>query len=178
MARTSSAPRKTPHDRAYERGFDGRSATEAMMADPELVRAFELGKQHAAEGRKPTRPGSGGEPPPAPPDPAPAPAEPRPAPFSQPNKQRGGASGGVLLALVAYPIALSIIRYGPNGPKMWLLAKFLNRTSAAQAAKAGQAPAAGGGTGGIGGGHQVYSDIGYTAPPGQATGTSAGLVTA
>lgn len=38
---------------------------------------------------------------------------------------------GLLLGLVAYPLALAFIRGGPAGMKAWLAAKFLNRVSAA-----------------------------------------------
>ena len=42
----------------------------------------------------------------------------------------GGDAGGLMLALVLYPIALSVIRYGAAGPGMWFKAKFLNKTPA------------------------------------------------
>lgn len=44
------------------------------------------------------------------------------------RKAGGGDGGGLLLALIGYPLVLSVIKYGPAGPKMWFMAKFLNRT--------------------------------------------------
>lgn len=38
----------------------------------------------------------------------------------------GGDGGGLILALWAYPLVLSLIKYGAKGPGMWLRAKFLN----------------------------------------------------
>lgn len=40
-----------------------------------------------------------------------------------------GDVGGLLLALVLYPIGLSLVRYGAAGPGIWLRAKFLNQTT-------------------------------------------------
>lgn len=49
-----------------------------------------------------------------------------------------GDGGGVLLAIIAYPIALSVIRYGAKGPGMWLRAKFLNQDGGVKPGTAGQ----------------------------------------
>jgi len=38
-----------------------------------------------------------------------------------------GDGGGLLLALVVYPIVLATIEYGASGPGMWFRAKFLNQ---------------------------------------------------
>lgn len=40
-----------------------------------------------------------------------------------------GDSGGLLLALVVYPIVLATVRYGADGPVRWFRAKWLNETT-------------------------------------------------
>lgn len=40
----------------------------------------------------------------------------------------GGDAGGLMLALVLYPLALSVIKWGAAGPSMWFRAKWLNET--------------------------------------------------
>ena len=50
---------------------------------------------------------------------------------------------GFLLGLWLYAMALAYIRSGPAGPKQWLAAKFLNRTTAATPAKAATVPGGG-----------------------------------
>lgn len=42
---------------------------------------------------------------------------------------KGSSGRGVLLALVAYPLALAYLQGGPTGLKDWFRAKFLNRTA-------------------------------------------------
>lgn len=39
-----------------------------------------------------------------------------------------GSGGGLLLAVFAYPLVLSILQYGKQGPNRWFNAKFLNKT--------------------------------------------------
>lgn len=38
-----------------------------------------------------------------------------------------GTGGGLLLAIFIYPLAVSVLKYGPTGPGRWLRAKFLNQ---------------------------------------------------
>lgn len=57
-----------------------------------------------------------------------------------------GDAGGLLLALVLYPLFLSVIKYGPAGPGMWFHAKWLNQTSDTSPGKI-QGPIVGKGTG-------------------------------
>lgn len=52
----------------------------------------------------------------------------------------GGDGGGLLLAFWAYPLVLSLIKYGAKGPGMWLRAKFLNIDTTPGAASATPAP--------------------------------------
>jgi hypothetical protein len=40
-----------------------------------------------------------------------------------------GDAGGLLLALVAYPLFLSVIKYGGDGPGLWFRAKWLNQAA-------------------------------------------------
>lgn len=40
-----------------------------------------------------------------------------------------GDSGGLLLALVLYPVVLATVRYGAAGPGDWFRAKWLNQTT-------------------------------------------------
>lgn len=41
----------------------------------------------------------------------------------------GGTGGGLLLAIFAYPLGLSILKNGPSGAGLWLKAKFLNQAA-------------------------------------------------
>lgn len=62
----------------------------------------------------------------------------------------GGTTGGLLLAIVLYPLGLSVIRYGTRGPGLWFRAKFLNQeASAAQVAGAAGASAGKSGAGAV-----------------------------
>lgn len=56
---------------------------------------------------------------------------------------RGGDGGGLLLALVVYPVFISTLRYGAAGPGDWFRAKWLNKPTGTPAA----APAAAAGHG-------------------------------
>lgn len=45
----------------------------------------------------------------------------------------GGDGGGLLLALVLYPLVIATIQHGAAGPGLWFRAKWLNETTAAPA---------------------------------------------
>lgn len=73
---------------------------------------------------------------------APKPAAPAPAPTSPGGRKfslsgtaaavptLGGDGGGLLLALVLYPLVLATIQHGAAGPGLWFRAKWLNQTVA------------------------------------------------
>lgn len=44
----------------------------------------------------------------------------------------GHSLAGVALGAVAYALVLSVIDYGPSGPRLWFKAKFLNQPAAPQ----------------------------------------------
>lgn len=47
---------------------------------------------------------------------------------AEPTAKRAASQGaGFLLGLTAYALVLAWIQYGPEGPKAWIAAKFLNR---------------------------------------------------
>lgn len=52
-----------------------------------------------------------------------------------------GTGGGLLLAVFAYPLAVSVLKYGPTGPGRWLRAKFLNQGPGGKPIERAGAPA-------------------------------------
>lgn len=135
---------------AYQAGVEGESAPDWVVGDDQLMAQWTQGEQAGARGVVPapkkapakkapvkkaprpavTRPGPGSKTPPAPAK--------TPSPLTSLNKagarlQGAGDGGGLLLALVVYPIVLSVIKYGAAGPGMWFKAKFLNRTTSSPA---------------------------------------------
>jgi hypothetical protein len=153
---------------AYRLGQAGESAPAWVMDDPSgyFLRQFERGKANP-DGAAPADPDTK---PPADPAPKqhargrrkqrPAPgrgylagigkgsaAAGRPVARALPFKPPGGDAGGLLLAVVLYPVALSVIRYGGKGPGMWFRAKFLNQPASQDElrAAAGNAVVGGGG---------------------------------
>lgn len=61
--------------------------------------------------------------------PAPSSTSSRPAPATRRITRRGGSTGGLLLAVFVYPMALAYLREGPDGLGRWFRAKFLNQTA-------------------------------------------------
>jgi len=146
---------------AYKLGQSGELAPDWVLSDEHFLRQFELGQQNPETPPEPATPpaplntprsGAGGNPR-TPAKKAPAKKAPakrrtqrdRPDPVGQLRTRAStyvpaGDTGGLLLALVLYPVALSILRYGAAGPGMWFRAKFLNQEpSSSAAAKAGAA---------------------------------------
>lgn len=63
-----------------------------------------------------------------------------------------GDGGGLLLAVVIYPLALATLKYGAKGPGMWFRAKWLNQPGDASAGGIGASVGSGGAGFSIGGG--------------------------
>lgn len=55
--------------------------------------------------------------------------------LTPPRKPSAGDLGGFAAGLLLYALALSFLRYGPAGPKAWLMAKFLNRPMTTEEAR-------------------------------------------
>lgn len=62
---------------------------------------------------------------------------------SYPRAFRGqsGTTSGVMLALIAYPLMLAVIKDGPPGAREWFESKFLNKTASGPAGVAPGTPA-------------------------------------
>jgi hypothetical protein len=159
-------------DTVYAHGYHGIRYRRGQLP-PDALAAYQLGGADKAAGRDPRPKGQRAKAEPEP-EPAPAPgatppptggaaggssrrrpaaggrkrglARPLPARIRRAVPVPGGTTGGLLLAVVLYPIGLSLVRYGTAGPGMWLRAKFLNQASDTAAPPA--APPRGGGPGG------------------------------
>jgi len=134
---------------ARQLGEQGKPLPAEMAGNPQLVAAYDQGtgkhtEQHAAGSSPRPRASSSGR---ARRDPA---RRARPAPSSSTRTKpsyasralspsaavqsipgvrtirNAGDGGGLFLALVLYPLLLSVLKYGANGPRYWFDAKWLN----------------------------------------------------
>lgn len=129
---------------ARQLGEQGKPLPAEMAGDPRLVAAYDQGtgrhtEQHTAGSSPRPRAQRSGR---ARRDPA---RRARPAPSSSSYADRAlspsaavqsipgvrsirnaGDGGGLFLALVLYPLLLSVLKYGANGPRYWFDAKWLN----------------------------------------------------
>jgi len=143
---------------AYNLGAAGENAPDWVMSDEPLREAFEQGKADGDHplvagpthgGRTKTVPKKwtpttvpfqsfSDEEKKAPARTSAPPTSSGPAPGSKPATTRPttstigsgpGDGGGLLLAILLYPLLISTAKYGASGPGMWLKAKFLNQVS-------------------------------------------------
>lgn len=142
---------------AYNLGAAGENAPEWVSDDSALLDAFEQGKADGdrptsfhppankpepksrspklktsaktAPPRAATKAPAPAAQPPAPPAPAPATPAGPPSPTSTTEAGGRGTGGGVLLAILLYPLLMATVKYGPQGPLMWIQAKFLNKVT-------------------------------------------------
>jgi hypothetical protein len=135
-------------DLAYVRGLDGTPAPDWVKNDPAMMAAYKRGltKRGGPAGTPTRRAGRSAR------RLAQQSANSRPAqyagrglsprgaasrlgvPQAAARVGRAGDGGGLLLALVLYPVALATVKYGPTGPLVWFKAKWLNQASGAPAA--------------------------------------------
>lgn len=121
---------------AHRRGRAGNSATDWIRADPGHLAAYDQGRAEFAD-QLDQRPVAPHLPPPAPSRFASTATAAQGkadrivgGPQLRKSFSSAGDGGGLLLAFVLYPIALSILKHGAAGPGLWFRAKWLNETTA------------------------------------------------
>lgn len=133
-------------DVAYAMGLDGTPAADWVKNDPRFFRAYKSGLDKRGAPKPPASSAGSSKPPAAAKRPASTRPARRPRRSSRPGylsrafspsraADRLGASkvmaagdgGGLLLALVVWPLVLATIQHGAKGPKLWFDAKWLNK---------------------------------------------------
>lgn len=125
----------TRYRTAYQAGARGAQMPEGLAAeatrDPALDHMHDAGRRGAdytASLREHAPHAVTRRPPPSSPTPR------NPSPPARPSRwlsrptSSTEAGAGVLLGMVVYALALSVVKYGANGPVLWFKAKFLNET--------------------------------------------------
>ncbi|KAB2809297.1 hypothetical protein F9L07_19855 [Pimelobacter simplex] len=82
-----------------------------------------------------------------------------------PRRLDGGDLAGFFGGLLAYTLALNYLRYGPQGVKGWLSAKFFNRVTVGALAPGKGASGSAGGSGGTSWGQAVLNPAKPRVPP-------------